>query len=177
MCCLLLISRMTLHLRRLKISTKNERKLKIVGVSRVIVGYTGGLHPKPTFKNIQDHTQALFIEYNPKIISYLQILSAWKDNDYPWEEEEDSDERSGCRSAIFFVDRTKQERTTLKFLARLARTRPTSTLHVDIEDVTIFYKAEECQQDYLTKQQEAAEEQWEAWRKNKTPSGLFAIPE
>ena len=66
---------------------------------------------------------------------------------------------------------------TLKFLARLARTRPTSTLHVDIEDVTIFYKAEECQQHYLTKQLVAAEEQWEAYRRHKTPSGLFAIRE
>ena len=50
---------------------------KIIGVAHAIVGYTGGKHPNPTFKNMQDHTQALLIEYNPKIITYLQILAAW----------------------------------------------------------------------------------------------------
>lgn len=144
-----------------------------MGVSRVIVGYTGGKHPNPTSRDLQDHTQALFIEYNPKKITYLQILSAWRDNDYPWEEPETND----CRSVIFFTNREKQESITLQFLARLARTRPTSTLHVDIEDATTFYQAEEYQQNYLSKQHDAAEEQWRAWKKNKARSGLFPIPE
>ena len=139
----------------------------------MVAGYTGGQHDAPTYRNIQDHTQALLIEYNPKEISLIQILAAWRDNDYPWEEPESVQ----YRSALFLTHPPTQLPVAMNFLARLARSKTHRTLHVDVEPVTKFYRAEEYLQNYMDKQAEAAEEAWMAWRNRKSRTGLFAIPE
>jgi peptide methionine sulfoxide reductase MsrA len=115
----------------------------------------------------------LFIEYNPKEISLMQILAAWRDNDYPWEEPESVQ----YRSALFLTDPVTQWTVTLNFLQRLARSQPHRKLHVDVEPVTTFYQAEDYLQNYMDKQAEAAEQAWVAWRNRKSRTGLFAIPE
>ena len=50
----------------------------LVGVTRVLPGYTGGEdypHVAPNYENMYDHMYGLFIEYNPKMISYTEIIS------------------------------------------------------------------------------------------------------
>ena len=81
-----------------------RRFQKMYGVKRVIVGYTAGggsssattsMTATPTYTNMLDYTQALFIEYNPKKVSYRQLLEMWYENDYPWEPETNHNQRSG----------------------------------------------------------------------------------
>ena len=144
---------------------------RMEGVKRVVVGYTGGRNCFPTFQNMKDHTQALFIEYNPKKVSYQQILEMWHNNDDPWSEEDLS-----CRSAIF-VTNLEQREQALNFVMDLARSRPHEKLFVDIEQAKEFYKAEEYQQNYDAKQIKAAKEQYFLWANDKAPSGLFSILE
>lgn len=50
---------------------------ELEGVERTVVGYTGGTNPKPTYKSVCDddgHTEAVRVEYNPKDISYQDLL-------------------------------------------------------------------------------------------------------
>ena len=50
----------------------------LVGVTRVLPGYTGGEeypHVAPNYEKMYDHMYGLFIEYNPKMISYTEIIS------------------------------------------------------------------------------------------------------
>ena len=44
------------------------------GVVRVVAGYTGGVQPYPCREDLKDHTEALMIEYDPRIVSYRGIL-------------------------------------------------------------------------------------------------------
>lgn len=41
---------------------------------RTRVGYTGGQAPSPTYRRIGDHTEAVAIDFNPKVISYRELL-------------------------------------------------------------------------------------------------------
>jgi peptide methionine sulfoxide reductase MsrA len=142
------------------------------GVKRVVAGYTGGQGNYPTYKNICDHLEALFIEYNPKKVSFKQILQMWRDNDYPWEPE------SACRhrSAIFPTTQN-QIKESVKFVVGLSQTRPNCPLYIDIQPFQRFYQAEDCQQDYVKKQVIAATQQLLAFANNEVPTGLFTIPE
>ena len=40
----------------------------------MVVGYAGGNSEWPTYKKIGDHTEAIRLEFDPSIISYLEIL-------------------------------------------------------------------------------------------------------
>ena len=149
-----------------------RRFQKMNGVKRVIAGYTGGLSPEPSANYMKDHTQALLIEYNPRKVSYQDILEMWLDNDYPWEPEEDL----AYRSALFVMNQDQQTKA-MEFLSRLHRSRPNCHLYVDIEPAGRFYRAEETQQDYLKKQIQAAREQFLLWANDSASSGLHSITE
>jgi peptide-methionine (S)-S-oxide reductase len=145
---------------------------KMKGVKRVIAGYTGGTSTSPSRKTLHDHTRALFIEYNPKKVSYLQLLAMWLDNDYPWELEESSANRSAL-----FITTLEQQKEAIQFLHDLLQVQPDGYLYVALERATSFYQAEEYQQNYLVKQVESAREQLRLFANNQAPSGLFAITE
>lgn len=53
------------------------------GVIRTRVGYAGGTTIAPTYKTIGDHTETVEIDYDPKIISYEEILLHFWRNHYP----------------------------------------------------------------------------------------------
>lgn len=117
------------------------------GVVRVLVGYTGGTDPNPTYHKIKDHTEALLIEFDPKEISYWQILEMWHDNDYPWKREPRQ-----YRSAIFWTSLTQQDQA-LQFVEHLARSNPKKRLYSDVEFVSKFFRAETYHQNYHAKRQ------------------------
>jgi peptide-methionine (S)-S-oxide reductase len=112
------------------------------GVERVIVGYAGGKQPNPTYYKIKDHTEALFIEFNPQQVTYWQILEMWLD--YPWKLEPRQ-----YRSAILFTSLAQQDEA----LYFLAQSKSNERLYADVELVTKFYQAEVYHQNYLAKRQ------------------------
>ncbi|XP_076636601.1 methionine sulfoxide reductase A isoform X2 [Colletes latitarsis] len=53
------------------------------GVIKTCVGYAGGQTESPTYRNIGDHTEVVDIEYNPDVISYVQLLALfWQNHEY-----------------------------------------------------------------------------------------------
>ena len=191
-----------------------RRFQRLVGVKDVIVGYTGGgkrrIHPHPftlppTFDDMQDYAQALRIEYNPKRITYKQLLQCWYENDCPWEPSTESEYRSG----IYPITKTQYLEATdyLHELVDMKRAKHLSLLkqqqhqqqleveqgeehsyycddalvdpiiYVDLEYATTFYKAEEYHQDYIMKQIQEAKAQQQRYKKRKVHTGLHAIVE
>lgn len=50
------------------------------GVTRTVVGYTGGTNPKPTYESVcggDGHTEAIQVEYNPQKVSYEELLQTF----------------------------------------------------------------------------------------------------
>ena len=104
------------------------------GIERCIVGYSGGKQPNPTYSQMKDHTESLFIEFDPSVVSYESILNKWKSITVPYEA------KLQYRSAIFFVDKDQE---------RIAREMCGGMEFVDIEPATKFYMAEERHQNFL----------------------------
>ena len=108
----------------------------MAGVDRCLVGYSGGEAPDPTYQNIQDYTEALFIEYDPSVTSYEAILTLWRSQHTPYPN------KRQYRSAIFTLNE-QQEKLANEFCKE--------EKYVAIEPATSFYLAEEYHQNYLKK--------------------------
>jgi peptide methionine sulfoxide reductase MsrA len=48
-----------------------------------IVEYCGGKEPSPTYRRIKDYIEAIWIEYNPDLISFDTLIQHWFQQHYP----------------------------------------------------------------------------------------------
>lgn len=115
------------------------------GIADVVVGYTGGKQPNPTYQNIMDTTEAVMVEFNPDVISYEEILNEWAGMHAPF-----YPSKGQYRSAIFYQNEEQQKVAEAK-VAALGRDGERNVF-VDVEPVSTFYRGEEYHQDFLDKQ-------------------------
>ena len=125
---------------------------KLPGVVETNVGYTGGDVANATYKHHEGHAEAVEITYDPKQISYEQILEFFfKMHDPTTLNRQGNDIGSSYRSAIFYHDdeqRQIAERVKAKVDKSGAWKRPVVT---EIVPAKTFWTAEEYHQDYLEK--------------------------
>ena len=109
---------------------------------RTRVGYTGGTTRNPTYRSLGDHTESLQIDYDPKQISYQQLLEIfWATSNHC--------AVGGSRqymSAVFYQN-DEQQRLALETRDRaVSRTgRPVATAILPLGQ---FYLAEDYHQKY-----------------------------
>jgi len=125
---------------------------KLPGVVHTVVGYTGGDVPNATYDNHEGHAEAVEITFDPKKISYEEILLFFfKMHDPTTLNRQGNDVGSSYRSAIFYHDET-QRQIAEKVKARVDKSgawrRPVVT---EIVPAKAFWNAEEYHQDYLQK--------------------------
>lgn len=87
---------------------------KLKGVTEVVSGYAGGHLDKPTYKavglGVTGHTEAIRVVYDPKKISYADLLEHfWTHVDYTDAGGQFCDRGSQYRPAIFPVDDAQRE--------------------------------------------------------------------
>ncbi|WP_374054817.1 peptide-methionine (R)-S-oxide reductase MsrB [Rossellomorea sp. FM04394] len=129
---------------------------KLDGVYSVISGYTGGEEENPTYDEVSTkqtgHVEAVQIEYNPKVITYEQLLKVfWRQIDPTDNGGQFVDRGPQYVSGIFYhneeqkdiAQRSKQE------LADSGRFE--EEIVTEIQPAKTFYKAEEYHQDYYKK--------------------------
>ena len=125
---------------------------KLPGVVDTEVGYTGGTVKNATYKHHEGHAEAVQITYDPKKISYEQILEFFfKLHDPTTMNRQGNDMGTSYRSAIFFHnDEQRQiaERVKAKVDKSGAWKRPVVTEIVPAKE---WWSAEDYHQDYLQK--------------------------
>jgi peptide-methionine (S)-S-oxide reductase len=111
------------------------------------VGYSGGMKPYPTYRNIKDHTEAVRVVFDPRIVSYADILEHFagegglaKTASYSLQ----------YRCAIL-VHSHEQHRQATDFVNTMQKIRKCQYF-TDVEPAGDFYKAEEYHQKYIAKQ-------------------------
>ena len=129
---------------------------KIDGVLSVISGYTGGKTANPTYKQVSagntGHTEAVRVVFNPKTISYEDLLAVfWRNIDPTVSDRQFCDIGDQYRAGIFYHDES-QRTAAEKSRAALEKTKPfAEPIVTEITAATAFYPAEAYHQDYAKK--------------------------
>lgn len=126
---------------------------KLDGVKEVISGYTGGKTENPTYQQVSSgttgHLESVEVHYDPKIISYEELLTAfWKMVD-PTDEGGQFVDRGHQYTTAIFIHNQAQQAVAEASRETLANTdlyaKPIVT---PILDAGTFYQAEAYHQDY-----------------------------
>ena len=123
---------------------------KLPGVIETRVGYTGGDVPNATYRNHGTHAEAMEIVFDPKTISYRQILEYFfQIHDPSTKNRQGNDVGASYRSAIYFVDE-EQKRIAEDTIADVNASGlwPGKAV-TEVEPVGDFWQAEPEHQDYL----------------------------
>lgn len=127
------------------------------GVIKVISGYTGGNKAHPTYEEVctgkTGHVEAVQIYYNPKKITYEELLQIfWRNIDPTDAEGQFVDRGPQYRTAIFYHNE-EQRKLAEKSKEELRKSgRFTKPIVTEIKKFTKFYEAEAYHQDYFKKE-------------------------
>lgn len=126
------------------------------GVLDTEVGFSGGTTKNPRYEDLRSgttgHAETLWVKYDPKKITYAQLLDRFfRIHDPTTDERQGNDVGSQYRSAIFYANEEQKktaERVKAEWNASGRWKRPIVT---EIVEAGPFYPAQESHQDYLVK--------------------------
>ena len=126
------------------------------GIKAVVSGYAGGPEERPTYKDVSrgktGHTEAIQIVFDPKVISYGELVEIyWKSMDPTDGGGQFADRGTQYRPEIFVHDAAQREVAEASKAALAASGRFEDPIVVPITDYTAFWPAETYHQDYYTK--------------------------
>jgi len=125
----------------------------VPGVIKAVVGYTGGRTKNPTYEDVcsgmTGHAEALQLTFDPKKVSYRQLLDIyWHNIDPTVRDQQFCDEGTQYRTAIFYHG-AEQEKEAKDSLAELEKTKPfKDPIVTEIVPASTFYPAEDYHQQY-----------------------------
>jgi peptide-methionine (S)-S-oxide reductase len=124
------------------------------GVKETQVGYTGGSAESPTYKQVctgaTGHAEAVEVTYDPKAISYADLLEIFWSNHNPTTlNRQGPDVGTQYRSAIFYhsPEQDRQARESI----RQVQPRFPRPIVTEVIAAGPFWRAEEYHQQYLEK--------------------------
>lgn len=127
---------------------------RLKGVQTVVSGYSGGRFKNPTYQQVcsgkTGHAEAVQITYDPKQISYQELLDVfWKTHDPTTPNRQGPDHGNQYRSVIFYHDE-QQRKTAEQHKQELDAAKtfraPIVTKIVPFRE---FYPAEDYHQNYF----------------------------
>lgn len=127
---------------------------ELKGVVTVESGYAGGKNENPTYKQIctgtTGHAEVCRITYDPKIISYKEILEVfWKTHDPTTLNQQGNDRGTQYRSVVFYYNDTQRKEAEF-YKAELDKSGAyNGKIVTEISTMPTFYKAEDYHQNYF----------------------------
>jgi methionine-S-sulfoxide reductase len=125
---------------------------RLDGVVRTRVGYSGGTLPEPTYHHLGDHTETVEIDYDPRVLTYEDLVAVFLTSHDPTHPAYSTQ----YRSAVFH--RTEEERAIA--LGAIERAQASiGRIHTAVEPLGTFWRAEDYHQKYrLRSRRELMEE-------------------
>lgn len=129
--------------------------MKTKGVKSTRVGYTGGKLTNPTYEDVctdrTGHAEAIQIKYDPKEISYKELLELfWSIHNPTTKNRQGPDIGTQYRSSIFYHT-AKQEKIAKEVKQELDNSKFQNKIVTEIVPASIFYPAEDYHQKYYQK--------------------------
>jgi peptide-methionine (S)-S-oxide reductase len=113
------------------------------GVVSTHVGYAGGMKKNPSYYSLRDHTETIRINYDPKEVSYEQLLNVF------WMSHDPAAQSSSRQyKSIIFYENEEQKSLALATKARLEEQLKRKIL-TEIVPAGEFYPAEGYHQKYM----------------------------
>jgi peptide-methionine (S)-S-oxide reductase len=126
---------------------------ELKGVQNVVSGYTGGQEPNPSYREVctglTGHAEAVQISFDPREISYREILEVFFTiHDPTTVNQQGADRGTQYRSAIFF-NSDMQKKASEELIQELdASGTWDNPIVTEIAPLQEFYPAEESHHDY-----------------------------
>ena len=126
------------------------------GVKNVTAGYAGGKMENPTYGQVSSgqtgHVEAVQIEYDPKEISYEELLDVFWHTHNPTEVNRQGPDTGSQYQAVIFYHDGKQKQRAEESKRKLGESgeynQPIATQILPLKN---FFKAEDYHQDYFAK--------------------------
>ena len=130
---------------------------ELEGVKAVVAGYTGGKTENPTYEEVcsgkTGHYEAVQVTYDPRIITYEELLDTfWRQIDPTDEGGQFADRGSSYRTAIFYHNKEQRSQAELSKRSLEQSGRFDRPIATKILPASRFYPAEEYHQDYHRKE-------------------------
>lgn len=126
---------------------------QLKGVKKVMSGYTGGKIKNPTYEQVctgnTGHAEACNIVFDPKVISYDELLEAFFVAHDPTQlNRQGNDVGTQYRSAVFYHNAAQKEKATY-YINKLNTAKAyKDKIVTQVVPATVFYKAENYHQNY-----------------------------
>ena len=131
---------------------------QIPGVYSTAVGYAGGETPNPTYEEVcsgfTNHTEAVLVVYDPKLVSYEALLKVfWEGHDPTQGMRQGNDQGTQYRSAIYCHGEAqlKAALASKEAFGQALRKAGFGAITTEIRPAPDFYYAEDYHQQYLGK--------------------------
>jgi peptide-methionine (S)-S-oxide reductase len=131
---------------------------RLPGVYTTAVGYAGGHTPNPSYREVcsgrTGHTEAVLVAYDPKLISFEQILKAfWEGHDPTQGMRQGNDVGTQYRSAIYTTTDAQlaAANASREMYQEALAAGHRGSISTEIHPAGEFYYAEDYHQQYLDK--------------------------
>jgi methionine-S-sulfoxide reductase len=127
---------------------------KIGGVIDTEVGYAGGDHPEPTYREVctgmTGHAETVMVEYDEEKVDLVRVLKHFFAIIDPTSiNKQGNDVGTQYRTGIYYVH--EDDLKTISEFIDGARPKYKKPIAVEVGKLSSFYPAEEYHQDYLDK--------------------------
>ena len=126
----------------------------VQGVDSAIAGYAGGNTKNPTYREVGSettgHAESVLVYYDPKIISYDELLNVFfLSQDPTTPDQQGPDRGSSYRSAIFFETPEQQTLANASINKYNKSGMFENPIVTEVKKLDAFYRAEEYHQHYI----------------------------
>ncbi len=126
----------------------------VKGVDEVISGYAGGKTKNPSYREVctetTGHAEAILVYYDPKTISYAELIKVFFDSHNPTTPDQQGPDRgSSYRSVAFYKTNEEKQMIEAGIIAVNDSKLYKNKVVTEVLPLSIFYKAEDYHQDYI----------------------------
>ena len=116
---------------------------------RTRVGYAGGKKDKPTYRDLGDHTEAIQIEFDPKVISFQKLLDVF------WDSHDECGRVWSAQYKAVLWTHGKKQAEVAKASAAAQRKARGKDLTTAVLPAPVFWIAEDYHQKYNVRRHKA----------------------
>lgn len=125
----------------------------VKGVHEAISGYSGGSEKNPTYRQVSygetSHAEAVAVYYDPKVISYQELLTVFFVSHDPTTLNRQGPDRGTQYRSIAFYSSSEEKRYIDSYIKALNESRVyRQPIVTEVKPFEVFYEAEAYHQDY-----------------------------